>query len=101
MSLPLSYNWRNLFVRKLSTSLTLVVVGTVVALLTILLSFTEGIRQSLASAGSPLNIVVLKPGATSESTSIMRKAEIDQLVQTPGVARARVANSSNDPSSSS
>ena len=49
MALPFSYNWRNLFVRKLSTMLTFIVVSVVVFVLSVLLSFAMGIRASLAA----------------------------------------------------
>ncbi|MCG3127976.1 MAG: hypothetical protein CHACPFDD_02849 [Phycisphaerae bacterium] len=87
MILPLSYNWRNLFVRKLSTGLTFIVVAVIVLVLAVLLSFAAGIRASLVATGSPLNLIVLKPGATAESTSILQPEEIARVVQTPGVAR--------------
>ncbi len=91
MVLPLYYNWRNLMARRLSTSLTFVVVGVVVLTLALLLSFGAGIRQSLVSTGSRLNVLVLKPGATSESTSILRPDEYNHLIQVPGVARLEQA----------
>lgn len=87
MALPLIYNWRNLFVRKLSTTLTFTVVTVIVAVLAVLLSFAAGIRASMGASGSPLNIMALQTGATAESTSFVRPYEAARLVQTPGVAR--------------
>lgn len=87
MALPLRYNLRNLLVRKLSTALTFTVVTIVVAVLCILLSFASGIRASLNATGSPLNIVVLKKGATAESTSFINPDELARVLQTPGVIR--------------
>lgn len=87
MPLPLTYNWRNLMVRKLSTTLTLIVVGILVLVLSVLLSFAAGIRASLQASGSPLNLMVLKPGATAESTSIILNEEAQRIVQAPGIAR--------------
>jgi ABC-type lipoprotein release transport system permease subunit len=86
MALPLAYNWRNLFVRKLSTALTFTVVAVVVFVLTVLLSFAAGIRASLTASGTPRNVIVLKPGSTSESTSIIRPEESARLSQAPGIA---------------
>lgn len=86
MALPLSYNWRNLWVRRLSTSLTLVVVTVVVLVLAVLLSFAEGIRASLKSSGAPDNVIVLKPGALAESTSVMLPEELVPLTSTPYIA---------------
>lgn len=85
MALPLSYNWRNLIVRRYSSGLTFAVVAIVVFVLAILLSFAEGIRASLGESGSALNVLVIKPGATSESTSIIRTHEVAQLRGVSGV----------------
>lgn len=83
MALPLTYNIRNLFVRKLNTALTFIVVGVVVLVLAVLLSFAEGIKASLRSSGRTDNVLILKPGATAESTSIIQYFESDRVVQTP------------------
>lgn len=88
MALPLYYNWRNLLARRLSSALTFVVIFTVVLVLVYLLSFATGIATSLGVSGDPANLVVLKPGATAESTSIILPEEWPKLVQTPGLARA-------------
>ncbi len=87
MALPFSYNLRNLLVRKLSSALTVVVVAAVVFVLAVLLSFAGGIRASLEATGMKRNLVVLAPGSTSESTSILFPDEVTRLVQTPGVDR--------------
>jgi len=86
MALPLYYNVRNLFVRKLSSLLTFVVVAAVVFVLAVLLSFAAGIHSSLAVSGNERNLIVLAKGSTSESTSIVFPDEAAQLVQTPGLA---------------
>lgn len=86
MALPLYYNWRNLLRRRLSTTLTFVVVSTVVFVLAVLLSFAAGIGKSLEASGSNRNILILKPGATSESTSLINTEELGRIVQTPGIA---------------
>lgn len=87
MPLPLYYNYRNLLRRKLSTLLTFIVVAVVVLVLSVLLSFAAGIRVSLAATGTDRNLLVLKPGATAESTSVLLPEEVNRLVQTPGIAR--------------
>ena len=86
MALPLTYNWRNLFVRKFSTGLTFTIVAVVVCVLSVLLSFAAGIQASLAASGSPSNILVLRPGATAESTSMIQPEESSRLVQAPNIA---------------
>ncbi|MCH7596094.1 MAG: ABC transporter permease [Planctomycetes bacterium] len=86
MPLPLYYNWRSLLQRRLSSSLTFILVAVVVFVLSVLLSFAAGINKSLAATGSLDNLLILKPGATSESTSIIKRHEADRLVQVPHVA---------------
>jgi putative ABC transport system permease protein len=54
--------------------------------LAVLLSFAAGIRASLAATGAKENLIVIKPGATAESTSIILPAEISPLSQTPHMA---------------
>lgn len=90
--LPLTYNWRNLLVRKLSTALTLFIVAVVVFVLAVLLAFALGMRDSLRASGSPRNILVLKPGATAESTSIIVPEEAARVVQAPHLARDESGN---------
>lgn len=86
MALPLSYTWRNLLARKLSSGLTFLVVAVVVFVLSVLLSFAAGMQASLKAANSPVNLVVLKAGASAESTSIIWDDEVTPLAQTPGIA---------------
>ncbi|MBI1825739.1 MAG: ABC transporter permease [Planctomycetes bacterium] len=87
MRLPLYYNWHCLWRQKLNNLLTFVVVATVVFVLSVLLSFAAGIRASLAATGLSRNVLVLKPGATAESTSLILLDEAVRLVQCPGIAR--------------
>jgi len=83
--LPLSYNWHSLFVRKQSALLTFVVVATLVFVLSVLLSFIAGLRESVAASGSADSIIVLAPGATAESTSLILPEQVARLTQVEGV----------------
>jgi len=87
VALPLSYNWRNVFVRRLSSLLTFVVVAVVVFVLAVLLSFAAGMNASLAASGSKNNILVLAAGATAESMSLIFPDQAGRLVQAPGIQR--------------
>lgn len=86
MVLPFYYNWRNLRRRRLSVTLTFFLVSVVVFVLAALLSFAAGIRASLAATGSSRNVIILKPGSTAESTSIMLPSEASRIVQAPNIA---------------
>ncbi len=87
MALPLRYNWRNLFVRKSNTALTFGVVALIVFVLAWALGFGAGMRSALNAGGSDDKLIVIKPGATGESTSLITKAERDQLIQLSGLLR--------------
>lgn len=87
MRLPFIYSVRNLAVRKLSSTLTFLVIAVVVFVLAVLLSFAAGIRVSLAATGSPRNVIALAAGATAESTSVIFPDQVARLYQTPGIAR--------------
>lgn len=89
MALPLIYNLRNLAVRKLSSALTLTVVAVVVLVLAVLLAYVAGIKATLRAAGWPQNVLLLRPGATAESTSIIPTDDAARVVQAPGIALGR------------
>ncbi len=86
MALPLVYNFRNLLVRRLSTGLTFAVVASLVLVLAVLLSFAAGISASLNASGSPDNVMVLRRGATAESTSILLPADVNTILAAPNIA---------------
>jgi len=85
MGLPLTYHWRNLFVRRSTTLLTVLVVAAVTAVLAWLLSFAAALRTSLAVASDARKIIVLKRGATAESNSAIRAEDMNLLTQVEGL----------------
>jgi ABC-type lipoprotein release transport system permease subunit len=87
MALPLAYHWRNLFVRKATTALTVLVLAVVVGVFAWLSGFSDSLRQSLQTASDPAKLIVMKRSATSESNSAMLPEEYNKLNTTPGLAR--------------
>lgn len=87
MALPLTYHWRNLFVRKSTTLLTVLVVALVVGIFTWMLSFAAAMRGSFARAEDVHKLIVLKRGATSETNSAISMDEFNKLSQVTGMAR--------------
>ncbi|MFO0838534.1 MAG: FtsX-like permease family protein [Phycisphaerae bacterium] len=87
MSLPLKYHWRNLFVRKTTTTLTILVVGAVVGTLTWILGFYFALQGSLAVAADDRKIIVLQRGANSETNSAISPEEFNRLSQLGDVAQ--------------
>jgi putative ABC transport system permease protein len=87
MSLPLSYHCRHLLVRRSATVLTILVVAAVTAVFGWMLSFRKSLEGSLAVAGDPQKIIVLKAGATAESNSAIAVEDVGRLSQ---VAEAEI-----------
>ena len=69
MALPLSYNVRNLIVRWRVTTLAIVAIALVVAVLVVLISMAQGFRIALQATGSTTNAVLTQRGSTGELTS--------------------------------
>lgn len=87
MLIPLKYNFRSLAVRRLNTILTAFSIAMTVAVFITVLALAEGIDDTFVSSGSPLNILVLRQGAQSDTNSIVPR-EVAQSVRTlPGIAQ--------------
>jgi len=71
MGLLLNYSLRNLTVRKLTTTLTVLGVGLVVFVFAAVLMLSHGLEQTLVDTGSPDNAIVVRSGATSETLSLV------------------------------
>jgi hypothetical protein len=71
---PIGYNLRNLVVRWKTTLLTALSFTLVVALMTVMLAFVNGLYQITGNAAVPGNIVILSDGAIDESMSNLGNA---------------------------
>lgn len=88
MAIPISYNYRNLLARKLTTLLTVLGVALVVFVLTAVLMMANGVKKTLVSTGSDKNIIVLRKSATSDVLSAVGR-ESARLIETfPEIATA-------------
>ncbi|MBN9685546.1 MULTISPECIES: ABC transporter permease [unclassified Corallococcus] len=83
---PLYYNARSLWARRLSTGLTVVGLGLVVFVFSAVLMLANGIESALASGGDASNVVVLRKGATSELVSGVERDAVRILATDPQVA---------------
>lgn len=84
MALPLQYHWRNLFVRKTSTALTVLVIAAVVGALTWILGFSSALSGSMATASDDQKIIVIRLGSESETNSAISAEEFNRLAQVRG-----------------
>src|SRR3978361_1227279 len=85
--IPLKYNVRNLRVRWVTTSLTVLATGLVVWSSCLLFGFVEGLNHSLNVSGHPLAPVVLGKGAPNEMNSGIASRQADDIATLAGIAR--------------
>lgn len=97
MAIPLKYNLRNLFVRKVSTGMTVMVIAFVVTVFIVIMSLVEGITKTLTQTVSDRNVVVMRTGAQSEMQSFVAPDQIDTLRTLPGVERDAKGNALASP----
>jgi putative ABC transport system permease protein len=87
MAIPLSYNIRNLVVRKTTTIMTAVGIALTVAVLLAVLALVAGLRSAFASTGDPLHVLVLRKGGNAELTSIVTQESFQVIKSFPGIAK--------------
>ena len=87
MPVPISYNIRNLRVRKTTTLMTALGVALTVAVLLGIGTLVEGLRSSLASGGNPLHLIVMRQGSTAELVSIVGRESFDVLKVNDRIAK--------------
>lgn len=69
MAIPLKVNLRSLVVRRAATLLTVFGIGLIVMALTIVWGLQQGLLHVFRAGGDPRNLVVLRTGSTTETTS--------------------------------
>jgi putative ABC transport system permease protein len=83
---PLYYNARSLWARRLSTGLTILGLGLVVFVFAAVLMLARGIEAALSAGGDPSNVVLLREGADSELGSFVERDSLRVLSTRPEVA---------------
>lgn len=76
---PLSYNLRSLLVRRSATFLTVFSIAATVGVLSGVLALQQGFRTLFTQSGRDDVVVFLRPGATSEGESGIRREQVDVL----------------------
>lgn len=87
MAIPLSYNLRNLVMRKTTTIVTALGIALTVAVLLAVLALVDGLRTAFQATGNPLNVLVLRQGSTAELNSGMTRENFQDIKSLPGIAR--------------
>jgi len=87
MKIPLSYNWRNLLARRLTTGLTVTGISLVVFVFAAVLMLAQGIEDTLVATGSEDNVILIREGSQSELMSSLTREQIDLVSTFPELAR--------------
>ena len=87
MKIPLIYNLRSVRQRPVSTALTALGIGLVVAVFIAMLALANGFAAALARTGSDENVLVLRKGADSEMSSGLDRDAVRTLTASPHIAR--------------
>jgi len=66
MAVPISYNIRNLKLRKGATVMTALGIALTVTIAIFIMALLAGLRDAFATSGEPQNVLVLRKGSTSE-----------------------------------
>ena len=88
MAIPLSYNVRNLRLRKGLTVMTALGIALTVATAIFIMALLAGLDRAFGTTGDPLNILVLRKGSTSElSAGGVARDDMQTMKDLPGVAK--------------
>ena len=88
MAIPFKYNIGNLMSRKVSTFMTVLGIGIVIAVMVSMMALYNGVQEALVSTGSKDNLMVLREGAQAESTSWVTREKYKIIRALPGIQKA-------------
>ncbi len=88
MAIPLKYNFRNLLVRRVSTGMTVFVIGLVVAVFLCVLALVQGVTRTLSVTASTRNVLTMRVGSQAEMQSVITRDQADQIQALPGIERS-------------
>ena len=92
MAIPLSYNVRNLRLRKSLTVMTALGIALTVATAVFIMALLAGLGRAFATTGDPLNVLMLRKGSDSELAAGGVSRDAMQVLKicraSPGIAKA-------------
>ena len=86
MSIPVSYSFRNLLTRRLTTFLTAIGMALVVFVFAAILMLSAGLERTLVDTGSEDNVIVTRKSANSEVQSGVERQQAAIVESLPGIA---------------
>src|SRR5438309_2777625 len=87
MPIPISYNIRNLRLRKGLTIMTALGIALTVTTAIFLMALLAGLKRAFVTSGEPLNVLVLRKGSEAELTGGFESATLQTLKYLPGIAQ--------------
>jgi putative ABC transport system permease protein len=88
MAIPLKYSIRNLFVRRVSTAMTVFVVCLVVTVFLFVLALWQGVSRTLSVTASTRNIITMRVGSQAEMQSVVTKDAYETIRSLPGIEKS-------------
>lgn len=85
MKIPISYNIRNLWARRLTTTLTVTGIALVVFVFAAVLMLAQGVEDTLVATGSNDNVIILRKSAQSEMMSAVSRDQIGIISTFPEI----------------
>lgn len=89
MAIPLTYNLRNLAVRKGTTLMTALGIGLTVAVMLTTMALVAGLQGVFAETGNPLHVLVMRKGSTSELVSTVTRPLFQDVKIKAGIAKSK------------
>ena len=86
MAIPVSYNIRNLIVRKTTTLMTATGIALTIAVLLATMGLVQGLNSAFAATGDPLHVLVMRKGGNAELTSLLTQQQFQIAKAFPGIA---------------
>jgi|SRR6266568_487222 putative ABC transport system permease protein len=87
MAIPISYNVRNMILRKGLTLMTALGIALTVMTAVFLMMLLAGMKKAFVASGDPLNVLVMRKGSTSELAGGFTKDKLPILRELPGIAK--------------
>ena len=85
MAIPLKYNIRNLFVRKVSTTMTVFSIALVITVFITVMALATGLDKTFISSGDDRNVLVIRKSSQVETNSTVTRAEYQIIRYLPGI----------------
>ena len=86
MAIPITYNIRNLIVRKATTLMTAAGIAMTVAVLLAVMGLVSGLQAAFDATGDPLRVLVMRKGGNAELTSLVTQQQFQTIKSFPGIA---------------